>query len=55
VVDVNLRGVVHGVHAASAVTIEQRSGRIVNTASLAGLLPSQGLSRYAMTRHAAAG
>ncbi len=52
VIDVNLRGVVHGVHAAYTVMIAQRSGHIVNTASLAGLLPAPGLTPYAMKRHA---
>ncbi len=55
VIDVNLRGVVHGVHAAYPVMIEQGSGHIVNTASLAGLLPSPGLTPYAMTKHAVVG
>lgn len=55
VIDVNLRGVVHGVHAAYPVMIEQRSGHIVNTASLAGLLPSPLLTPYAMTKHAVVG
>ncbi len=55
VIDVNLRGVVHGVHAAYPVMIAQRSGHIVNTASLAGLLPSPGLTPYAMTKHAVVG
>jgi NAD(P)-dependent dehydrogenase (short-subunit alcohol dehydrogenase family) len=54
-IDVNLRGVVHGVRAAYPVMIEQRSGHIVNTASLAGLLPSPGLTPYAMTKHAVVG
>jgi NAD(P)-dependent dehydrogenase (short-subunit alcohol dehydrogenase family) len=55
VIDVNLRGVVHGVQAAYPVMIGQRSGHIVNTASLAGLLPSPGLTPYAMTKHAVVG
>jgi NAD(P)-dependent dehydrogenase (short-subunit alcohol dehydrogenase family) len=55
VIDVNLRGVVHGVHAAYPVMVEQGSGHIVNTASLAGLLPSPGLTPYAMTKHAVVG
>ena len=55
VIDVNLRGVVHGVHAAYPVMIAQRSGHIVNTASLAGLLPSPWLTPYAMTKHAVVG
>jgi NAD(P)-dependent dehydrogenase (short-subunit alcohol dehydrogenase family) len=55
VIDVNLRGVVHGVHAAYPVMIEQGSGHIVNTASLAGLVPSPLLTPYAMTKHAVVG
>jgi NAD(P)-dependent dehydrogenase (short-subunit alcohol dehydrogenase family) len=55
VIDVNLRGVVHGVHAAYPVMIRQRSGQIVNTASLAGLIPAPMLTPYAMTKHAVVG
>jgi NAD(P)-dependent dehydrogenase (short-subunit alcohol dehydrogenase family) len=55
VIDVNLRGVVHGVHAAYPVMVDQGSGHIVNTASLAGLLPSPGLTPYAMTKHGVVG
>jgi len=55
VIDVNLRGVIHGVHAAYPVMIAQRSGHIVNTASLAGLMPSPWLTPYAMTKHAVVG
>lgn len=55
VIDVNLRGVVHGVQAAYPVMIEQGSGHIVNTASLAGLLPTPGMTPYAMTKHAVVG
>ncbi len=55
VIDVNLRGVVHGVHAAYPVMVEQGSGHIVNTASLAGLLPSPGATPYAMTKHGVVG
>jgi len=35
--------------------VEQGSGHIVNTASLAGLLPSPGLTPYAMTKHGVVG
>jgi NAD(P)-dependent dehydrogenase (short-subunit alcohol dehydrogenase family) len=54
-IDVNLRGVVHGVVAAYPVMIRQGSGHIVNTASLAGLLPSPMLTPYAMTKHGVVG
>ena len=55
VIDVNVRGVVHGVHAAYPVMIGQRSGQIVNTASLAGLIPAPMLTPYAMAKHAVVG
>jgi short-subunit dehydrogenase len=55
IIDVNLRGVVHGVHAAYPIMMQQRSGHIVNTASLAGLLPFPLLTPYAMTKHAVVG
>ncbi|MCZ2857242.1 SDR family NAD(P)-dependent oxidoreductase [Blastococcus sp. VKM Ac-2987] len=54
-VDVNLRGVVHGVHAAYPVMLRQGSGHIVNTASVAGLLPNPGFTPYATTKWAVVG
>ena len=54
-IDVNLRGVVHGVVAAYPVMIRQGRGHIVNTASLAGLLPSPMLTPYGMTKHGVVG
>lgn len=54
-VDVNLRGVIHGVRAAYPLMLEQGSGHIVNTASLAGLLPFPFGVAYAMTKHAVVG
>src|SRR5215470_16754049 len=55
VIDVNLRGVVHGVHAAYPVMVRQGHGHIVNTASLAGLVPGPGLAPYASVKHAVVG
>jgi NAD(P)-dependent dehydrogenase (short-subunit alcohol dehydrogenase family) len=55
VIDVNIRGVVHGVAAAYPVMVRQRHGHIVNTASLAGLLPAGLLVPYAMSKHAVVG
>src|SRR5207244_3176836 len=40
IIDVNLRGVVHGVMAAYPLMIRQGRGHIVNTASMAGLVPT---------------
>ncbi len=54
-IDVNLRGVIHGVQAALPHMVEQGGGYIVNTASLAGLVPSPFLAPYAATKHAVVG
>jgi NAD(P)-dependent dehydrogenase (short-subunit alcohol dehydrogenase family) len=54
-IDVNLRGVVHGVHAAYPVMLRQGHGHIVNTASLAGLMPAPGMAPYATTKWAVVG
>jgi len=53
--DVNLRGVINGVHAAYPLMIEQGFGHIVNTASVAGLAPAAGLAPYAASKHAVVG
>lgn len=56
VLDVNLRGVVHGCHAALPVMKQQGSGHIVNTASVAGLVPCPaGLAPYSTSKHAVVG
>ncbi|HXX91049.1 MAG TPA: SDR family oxidoreductase [Acidimicrobiales bacterium] len=55
VIDINLRGVVHGVVAAYPLMIRQGHGHIVNTASIAGLFPSPLLTPYAATKHAVVG
>lgn len=55
VIDVNVRGVVHGVVAAYPIMKAQGSGHIVNVASLAGLGPAPLLTPYAMTKHAVVG
>ncbi len=39
ILNVNLRGVIHGVRAAYPLMIDQGFGQIVNTASIAGLVP----------------
>ncbi|GLZ14332.1 short-chain dehydrogenase [Actinomadura sp. NBRC 104425] len=54
-IDINLKGVVHGVHAAYPIMLEQRSGHIVNTASLAGLVPMPIGIPYTATKHAVVG
>ncbi|WP_439032260.1 SDR family NAD(P)-dependent oxidoreductase [Gordonia terrae] len=55
IIDVNIRGVVHGVAAAYPVMIGQRSGHIVNTASMAGLVAAGLITSYVMTKHAVVG
>ena len=55
IIDVNLRGVVHGVQAAYPVMVRQGFGHIVNTASLAGLVPVPGSVLYGTTKSAVVG
>ncbi|KUH82098.1 SDR family oxidoreductase [Mycobacterium sp. IS-1556] len=52
VIDVNLRGVVHGIQAVYPIMIRQRSGHIVNTASMAGLTTNPSMASYTATKHA---
>ncbi|MFF5207042.1 SDR family oxidoreductase [Streptosporangium sp. NPDC000396] len=54
-IDVNLRGVVHGVHAAYPIMMRQGFGHIVNTASMAGLVPAPLMTPYTATKHAVVG
>ena len=51
VFDVNLRGVAHGIQAVYPIMIQQHSGHIVNTASLAGLVAAPGSACYTATKH----
>ncbi len=53
--DVNLRGVIHGVDAVYPIFVDQGHGHIVNVASLAGFLPSPAQVVYATTKHAIMG
>jgi NAD(P)-dependent dehydrogenase (short-subunit alcohol dehydrogenase family) len=55
IIDVNLRGVIHGVHAAYPRMRERRSGQILNTASLAGLTEPPMMAPYVATKHAVVG
>jgi NAD(P)-dependent dehydrogenase (short-subunit alcohol dehydrogenase family) len=55
ILDVNLRGAIHGVQAAYKVMADQGFGHIVNTASMAALMPSPGMAAYSMTKHAVLG
>jgi NAD(P)-dependent dehydrogenase (short-subunit alcohol dehydrogenase family) len=53
--DVNLRGVVHGVEAVYPVMLRQEGGHIVNTASLAGLVPAPLMAAYTTSKWAVVG
>lgn len=61
IIDVNIRGVVHGVHAAYPLMLAQspdengRRGHLVNTASMGGLMAAGQLTSYVMTKHAVVG
>lgn len=55
IIDVNLRGVVHGVDAAYRHMIRQGEGHIVTTASMGGLTPAGLITSYVTTKHAVVG
>lgn len=55
IIDVNIRGVVHCVHAAYPHMIARGSGFLVLTSSMGGLIPAGLLTSYAMTKHAVVG
>jgi short-subunit dehydrogenase len=50
-----LRGVTNGIQAVYPVMIRQHAGHIVNTASVAGLLPIAGQLSYTASKHAVVG
>lgn len=52
---VNVRGVTNGIQAAYPVMLRQGFGHIVNTASVAGLLPTPGGVGYCASKHAVVG
>lgn len=55
VVEVNLWGVIYGVHAALPVMLKQGSGHIINTSSIAGLFSRPYRAVYTATKHAVKG
>jgi NAD(P)-dependent dehydrogenase (short-subunit alcohol dehydrogenase family) len=55
IIDVNIRGVVHGVAAAYPLMVRQGYGHIVNTASMAGLAAAGQITSYVMSKHAVVG
>jgi NAD(P)-dependent dehydrogenase (short-subunit alcohol dehydrogenase family) len=54
-IDVNLMGVLSGTLSAYRVMVKQGFGHIVNTASLAGLVPIPFVAPYVTTKHAVVG
>jgi NAD(P)-dependent dehydrogenase (short-subunit alcohol dehydrogenase family) len=50
IVDTNLWSVIYGVHAAVPIMLKQGSGHIVNTSSLAGLIPFPMQALYSVTK-----
>jgi NAD(P)-dependent dehydrogenase (short-subunit alcohol dehydrogenase family) len=56
IVDVNLWGVIHGVHHFLPILkANEDGGHIVNTSSVAGLVPSPGLGSYVLTKYGVLG
>jgi NAD(P)-dependent dehydrogenase (short-subunit alcohol dehydrogenase family) len=55
IIDVNLRGVVNGIQAAYSVMYKQGFGHIVNTSSMAGLIPTPFEAGYVATKYAVVG
>ncbi len=55
ILDINLWGVIYGVHAALPILRRQRGGHIVNTASISGLVPVPFQALYNTTKYAIVG
>ncbi len=55
IIDINLWGVIYGVHAALPIMRKQGGGHIVNTASIAGLIPFPFQALYCATKYAVVG
>lgn len=60
IIDVNIRGVVHGVAAAYPLMVRRggtgvSGGQIVNTASMGGIMAAGLITSYVMTKHAVVG
>lgn len=55
IMQVNLWSVIYGCYYTYPIMMKQRSGQIINTASLAGLIPAGLSSSYTATKHAVVG
>jgi NAD(P)-dependent dehydrogenase (short-subunit alcohol dehydrogenase family) len=55
IIDVNLWSVIYGVHAAVPIMLAQGSGHIVNTGSIAGIVPPPFQALYSLTKYGVVG
>ena len=55
IIDINLWGVIYGIHFALPIMRRQGGGHIVNTASIAGLIPPPYQALYCATKYAVVG
>jgi NAD(P)-dependent dehydrogenase (short-subunit alcohol dehydrogenase family) len=55
IMEVNLHGVINGIQAVYKIMVAQGFGHIINTASMAGLMPGPGNVAYTTTKHAVVG
>jgi len=55
IIDINLWGVIYGINAAFPIMLRQGGGHIVNTASMAGLMPFAYEALYVTTKYAVVG
>lgn len=55
IIDANIWSVVHGVHTAFPIMLRQGSGHIVNTSSIAGLIPPPYQALYSLTKFGVTG
>ena len=53
--DINVKGVIHGTQAAARVMIPRKQGHIINMASMAGTVPIPGLAVYCASKYAVRG
>ena len=55
IIDTNLWSVIYGVHAAVPIMLKQGSGHIINTSSIAGIIPFPFQSLYSLTKFGVTG